>query len=198
MAILKLKNVRLSFPDLFEAVQFEGQGPFSYRAAFLMPEKHAVMLQQADGSFKSTTLRAVIDAITAEAWKGKAGAILKTLWGNPQKCCWYDGNLKEYDGYADNFVLSSSRSLEKGRPVVFDRDRTPLTAADGRPYAGCYVNAAVELWVQDNKYGKGIRSTLRGVQFYKDGDAFTAGTPLNPDEFDDLGADEEEAAADLL
>jgi hypothetical protein len=190
MAIVQLKNARLSFPDLFEAKQFEGQGPFSYRAAFLQPEDQPVYLQQADKSWKATTMAKVIEAVAAEEWKAKAGAISKTLEGNPQKICWYDGALKDYDGYEGNYVLSSSRGQDKGRPLVLDTDKSPLTEKDGKPYAGCYVNATVEVWAQDNKYGKGIRATLRGVQFVKDGDAFSAGTPVSDDEFEEIAAPE--------
>jgi hypothetical protein len=192
MAIVKLLNARLSFPDLFTAVQFEGAGPFSYRAAFLQPEDQPVMLQQADKSWKKTTMGKVIEAVASEAWKAKAAAILKTLEGNPQKCCWYDGNIKEYDGYEGNFVLSASRGQDKGRPLIVDNDKAPLTESDGKPYAGCYVNGTVEIWAQDNKFGKGIRATLRGVQFVKDGDAFSAGTPVSDDDFDEIDAPETE------
>lgn len=191
MSIVQLLNARLSFPDLFEAVQFEGKGPFSYRAAFLQPEDQPVMLQQGDKSWKKTTIAKVIDAVATELWKAKAPAILKSIEGNPQKCCWYDGNIKEYDGYEGNFVLSSTRGQEKGRPLIIDRDKSPLSADDGKPYAGCYVNATVEIWAQDNKWGKGIRATLRGVQFAKDGDAFAAGTPLDDGEFQSIEAPEE-------
>ena len=38
-----------------------------------------------------------------------------------------------------------------------DRDRSPLTEKDSKPYAGCYVNAKLQLWTQDNQHGKGIR-----------------------------------------
>lgn len=192
MAIVKLKGPRLSFPDLFEAKQFEGQGAFSYRAAFLLAEDSTVYVQQPDKSWKATKMAKIIEAVASEAWKAKAAAILKTLEGNPQKCCWYDGNLKSYDGYEDNFVLSATRNQDKGRPLVIDTDKSPLTEKDGKPYAGCYVNATVELWAQDNKYGKAIRATLRGVQFVKDGDAFSAGTPVNEDEFEEIAAPETE------
>ena len=49
--------------------------------------------------------------------------------------------------------------------------------------------AKVEIWAQNNKYGKGIRAELRGVQFYRDGDAFTAGGVAKADEFEDLSVD---------
>jgi hypothetical protein len=52
------------------------------------------------------------------------------------------------------------------------------------------VNGTVEVWAQDNKFGKGIRATLRGVQFVKDGDAFSAGTPVSEDDFDEIEAPE--------
>ena len=71
--------------------------------------------------------------------------------------------------------------------------RTTYTVeADGLPYSGCYVNASIELWAQDNNYGKRINASLRGVQFYRDGDAVAGGGgPASEDEFDDLaeGAD---------
>jgi hypothetical protein len=69
---------------------------------------------------------------------------------------------------------------------VIDRDKTPLTSADGRPYAGCFVNASVELWAQDNNFGKRINASLRGVQFFKDGDAFSGGGAASDDEFDSV------------
>lgn len=191
MAIVKLSIARLSFPDIWEAVQFQGTGPFAYKASFLQSEDQVVHIQTPDG-WKKTTMQKVIDQVAAEQWKAKAASVLKAISGDPQKCCWYDGNLKEYDGYEGNFVLATSRGQDKGRPLIMDADKTPLTEKDGKPYAGCYVNATVEVWAQDNKFGKAIRATLRGIQFVKDGDAFSAGTPVNEDEFDEIEAPETE------
>ncbi len=83
--------------------------------------------------------------------------------------------------------------LTKPRPTVIDRDRTALIQADGRPYAGCYVNAVVDIWAQDNNFGKRINASLSGVQFLRDGDAFAGGGVAAPDDFDDIseGADAE-------
>ena len=81
------------------------------------------------------------------------------------------------------------------RPLVIDKDKSPLTEQDGKPYAGCFVNASVELWAQDNNYGKRINASLRGVQFFKDGDAFAGGGAASEDEFDDIA---EGATADDL
>lgn len=193
MAIVKLSNARLSFPDLFTAVQYEGKGPFNYKASFLIEEGQAVHVQQADKSWKKTTMAAVILQVATEAWKAKAPAILKTIDGQAQKFCWLDGATKAYDGYEGNFVLTASRGQDKGRPMVVNLDKSPLESTDGKPYAGCFVNGTVEIWAQDNGFGKGMRATLRGVQFLRDGDSFSAGAPLDDEDFESIDAPEETA-----
>jgi hypothetical protein len=173
---IKLNNVRLSFPDLFTATQFGGTGPFSYGAAFLF----------APDSATDKAVKAAFNAVAKEKWGAKADAIIKAVQGNPQKCCYYDGNLKDYDGYENNMVLSAKRPQDKGRPLVVDADKSPLQAEDGKPYAGCYVNATVELWPQDNQHGKGMRCTVLGVQFLRDGDRFGGGSQPDTDDFEDI------------
>lgn len=176
-----LRDVRLSFPDLFEAVQYQGQGPHNFRASFLMPPDHP----------SRAAVDAAIQAVAKEAWKDKATGYLSSLTSNSQKCCFFDGSTKTYEGYPGNWVLTAVRDQSKGRPLVVDGQMQPLTVADGKPYAGCYVNASVELWPQDNKYGRGIRCTLLSVQFWRDGDAFGGGSAPTLDDFEALavGAD---------
>jgi hypothetical protein len=174
---IKLTNVRLSFPDLFQAVQYQGQGPFQYRAQFLVPA-NSPMKREIDKA---------IEQVAKEKWGVKAGDILKKAPTSKAGICFIDGDTKEYDGYAGHWALSATRGQDKGRPLVINTDKTPLTAADGKPYAGCYVHASVEIWAQDNGHGKTVRCQLLGVQFYKDGDSFGGGTPPSEDDFDDLG-----------
>lgn len=190
MSIVKLSNARLSFPALFTAEDYEGDGKFKYKASFLIEEDQAVHVQQADKSWKKTTMKAVILQLATDQWKTKAAAVLKTIEGQSQKFCWLDGATKTYDGYDGNFVLTASRGQEKGRPLLVDLDKSPLTEKDGKPYAGCFVNGTVEIWAQDNSFGKGIRATLRGVQFLRDGDSFSAGAPLDDDDFESVDAPE--------
>ena len=78
------------------------------------------------------------------------------------------------------------------RPMVIGTDRAPLTEDDGKPYAGCYVNAIVELWGQDNQFGKRVNANLLAVQFVKDGTPFGNGVTASVDDFDDIDADEED------
>jgi hypothetical protein len=79
---------------------------------------------------------------------------------------------------------------------VYDKNKTFLTEADGKPYAGCYVNCALNIWAQDNQYGRRINAELVSVQFLRDGDAFSGGVRSTGDEYEDLseGADDEAAA----
>jgi len=108
------------------------------------------------------------------------------------KTCFTDGDSKDYNGYADNFALVATRSQDAGRPVVVDRSKHPIAASDGKIYSGCYVNGTVEIWAQDNSFGKGIRATLVNVQFVKDGESFGGVTSATDADLDDLGFDEDE------
>lgn len=173
-----LKNVRLSFPDLFTAKAFQAGDEPKYKATFLVEK----------GSDMEKTIEAAVKQVAKDKWNTKADSVLKSIRNNPNKFCFQDGDSRDYDGYQGMMALSSSN---KARPLLIDRDKTPLTAADGRPYAGCYVNATVELFAYD-KSGNGIAASLKGVQFVKDGDAFGGGAPASPDEFDDLGVEDEE------
>lgn len=176
--IIKLNNVRLAFPELFVAKTFKGEGKPAFSASFIFPKNHP-QIEELEN--------AVIEAADAK-WEGKATAILKTLKAS-DKALIHDGNTKAYDGYAGNLYVSARNDAQ---PLVVDRERSrTLTAADGRPYAGCYVNASLEIYAQDNGYGKRINAKLRAVQFVKDGDAFAAGPPATAEEFDDLSVEEE-------
>lgn len=175
---IKLSNVRLAFPVLFEAKTVNGEGKPAFSASFL--------LDPADPQVK--TLNDAIEQVAKEKWGAKADAILKQMRAQ-DKVCLHDGDLKSnYDGFPGYLYVSSRGAT---RPLVIDKDKTPLSEQDGRPYAGCYVNASVELWSQDNNYGKRVNASLRGVQFFRDGDAFAGGGAASEDEFDDIaeGAD---------
>lgn len=178
---LLLTNVRLAFPVLFEAKQVQGEGKAAYSASFL--------IDPTDPQVKA--INDAIDAVAKDKWSDKAAALLKQMRAQ-DKVALHDGDLKSnYDGYA-GMLFVSARSA--ARPLVIDRNKSPLTESDGRPYAGCYVNASVEFWSQEHpKGGKRVNASLRGVQFLRDGDAFAGGAPASEDEFESLeeGADAE-------
>ncbi|PAV06442.1 hypothetical protein CBG25_06045 [Arsenophonus sp. ENCA] len=145
---IKLNNVRLAFPELFEPSQFSGQGAFRYRANFLIPKSRTELIKE---------IKKGIEAVIKEKWGVKdIEKIYNNICNNPNRFCFQDGDNKEYDGYAGNMYLSASN---KSRPSVFDRNLSPLTAQDGRPYSGCYVNATIEFYAYDNN-GKGVSASF--------------------------------------
>jgi hypothetical protein len=180
-----LKDVRLAFPNLWEPTTVNGEGKPRYSATLLMAQDHPQVEE----------IKRKIESIAKDKWRDKAASILAGLY-KTDKVALHDGDTKaQYDGFSGNLFVASA-AQENAAPTVVDRDRSPLSQRSGRPYAGCYVNASLEFWAQDNAYGKRINCTLRGIQFYADGDSFSAGRPADSDEFEDVsaGADAEDFA----
>lgn len=175
---IMLKNVRLSFADgVFEAKTIPGQegSKPKFNCGVILPPDHPQL----------DDIRAKMQAVARAKWGDKWEGVYKAA-EKQDKLALHDGDLKpNYDGYPGNFFLSPN-SDESAPPTVIDRDRTPLTKRSGRIYSGCYANVSIELWAQDNQYGKRINAQLRGVQFFKDGDAFSAARPADTNEFDDV------------
>ena len=170
-----LKNVRLSFPNLFVATSFAVDAPKKYGATFIVEK----------GTEEHKRILAEIERVATEKWGPKAMGVLESLAAN-NKIALRDGAAKaQLDGFGSDVVFFNTSSQK--RPGVYDRDQTPLTADDGRPYAGCYVNVMVEFWCQDNQFGKRVNAELRGVQFDSDGEPFGGGgRPAAADEFPKL------------
>jgi hypothetical protein len=168
---INLKNVRLSFPSLFQKATFNGEAT-KFEATLLLNKD-----SQADA------IKAIKAAINSKIKDDLKGAKL-----GADKICFKDGDEIDYDGYAGHMSIKASNAK---RPMVIDRDKSPLTEDDGRPYAGCYVNAVIELWAQNNGYGKRINASLLGVQFFKDGETFGDGVSASVDDFDAFGDDDE-------
>lgn len=179
---ITLKNVRLAFSrDLFKAGSMnEGENP-TFSSTFLIPKDDP----------QNKMISDEIARVAKEKWAAKAEINLKALYAG-DRVCHKDGDLKpDFDGFAGCMSLKSSNKVA---PTVIDRDRSKLTESSGRPYAGCYVNANVEIWAQDNGFGKRINAVLRGVQFVRDGDAFTGAPPASADEFEDIAMDHDDLA----
>ena len=163
MPKMMLKNVRLSFPSVFQRAVFEGQEG-KYEATALISKDDTKTKKKIDEA---------IEAAIAEA-KIKVPS---------DKRCLKDGDDSDYDGYEGNWSLKAANGK---RPTVLNRDKTPLTEDDEVIYAGCYVNLVIDFWVQNNKYGKRVNANLYGVQFVKDGEPFGMGPVDVTDDFEDL------------
>jgi hypothetical protein len=213
--IFMLRDVRLSYPKLEEPEYFQGvkQRPDDKRrwsaSYHVGPQSAATRLNekgQVIGKVESakTAIDAALRELAKTQWTGnnekgkpKFEAILASILSDPKGCCWLDGVRKDLDD--GTWILNSHRGEDKGRPLVMDNDKSPIYKADGtlyegkagRVFSGCYVNAQVEFWAQDNKAGKGLRCTLMAIQRLRDGDAFSGGTAPIADAFAEVadGAD---------
>lgn len=182
---IKLTDVRLFFPDLFTAVQFDGQGEFRFGATFGV----------AKGSAMHKLIESTIKEVAKEGWKGKADAMLKSFENNANKYCYMDGDTRTYSGAEGLMVLSARRKKKDGQPLILLADKTKIVEDNGEIYSGCYVNAKVDIWPQTKDY-PGVRCTLLGVQFNRHGDAFSGAAKASDNDFETIteGAD----AADIV
>lgn len=187
MAQIKLK-FRMGFPALFEPDRFDEKGKLMYSVkGIILP-----------GSAEEKLLDATVQEVAKAKWGAKAPAILKAIADDKQKMffmkkdyCNESGD--PYDGFEGNYYLTAKNEVQ---PLIIDKDRTELQKKDGRPYSGCWIVAKIDVYAQDNSFGKGMRASLLGVQFLRDGDAFAGGAKAKVDDFDDLSDTGEDADAD--
>lgn len=175
-----VKDGRLAFPNVWSP--YKG----SFGARIILPPTHKQVV----------LIRKAMMQVANEKWESKGPTYYKAL-EKTDKLCLHDGDTKaEYEGFEGNLFIAAN---SKVRPSVFDQMRNDLTQADGKPYSGCYVNASIEIWAQDNaEYGKRINAQLRGIQFLRDGEAFAGGgQPAGADEFDEIGVEGEPEEEDL-
>lgn len=178
---LKLKSVRLSYPALFEPKAGPEGGDPKYSASLLMDKDN--------NTPEIATMRGAILAVAKAQWGedkvkwNDTGTGLKLLLSTGKvalvKVCLRDGEEKGGTaGYENVMFFSASSKLPV--PMVDKNPAIALTAATGKPYAGCYVNASVRLWAQDNNFGKRVNAQLQAIQFAGDGESFGDG-PVNPE-----------------
>jgi hypothetical protein len=169
-----LKNVRLAFPVLNKPEQFQGEGKPRYSATLLIPK----------GDPQIAEVEKAMRAAAEDKWgPAKADAAVKGLRA-ANKTAFNDGDLKsDYQGFEGNMYVGA-HAQAAAPPRLLDGRKQELPRDTGVIYPGCYVNASVEFWAQDNQYGKRINCSLRGIQFVKDGDSFAAGAPASLDEFE--------------
>jgi hypothetical protein len=172
---VQLKDVRLSYPALWKARAFgkKGEGEPAFSASFIIDPETKIGKRNI----------ALIEEAIEEAKEFK--------WGNSQpklkadKICFRDGDDDEEE--QEGMMVLASRNPK--RPLVLDEDRLETTEADGIIYGGCFVDAIVRIWAQDNEYGKRINGSLEAVKFRRDGEAFGA-RRATADDFDDDDEDE--------
>lgn len=164
---------RLSFEHIFNPSAGPNGGAEKFSAALILEGKNNPQLPK---------IRKAINDVAEAQWGSRAKAELAKLQSQ-DRIFLRDGDNSGRAEYAGHWYFNASN---KTRPLVVDVDKTPLTEADGKPYSGCYVNMLIEVWAMQNEFGKRICASLKGVQFVRDGDAFTNKRPATVDDFEDV------------
>lgn len=172
---------RLAFPQLFVAKEQkndDGTTRLVYQATILITP----------GSLAEAAVKDAQRHVAVEVWGTQGEAMLAALAAK-DKVALHDGAEKaaKYDGFEGMRYVSANSRV---RPTVLDANKSPLVEKDGKPYAGCYVNAIIEIYGQKDhpKGGNRINAQLMGVQFLRDGDSFGGGRAASADDFDDVSA----------
>lgn len=195
---IPLKGPRLSFARLYTPKAFQpGQDP-RYEATYLLDPSdkdgaESIKLVLSTAAKLGQAVHGVVPYEVRKLAAKFAPGLMKPI--DPKvhkpdgiKVAFGDGDEKAYDGYAGMMYVASHNKV---RPAVVNRRREAVVEGeDGAPYSGCYVNAKITLWGQDNQYGKRINANLRSVQFLRPGSAFGIGT-VDPDEEFEALEDEE-------
>jgi len=217
MSVVKFKAVRLFFNDLFVAKEFKQSKSYSASVGIVPGSADdkaivAVNIEAATEKYgaKNAAKRVAAFRPAPNQFPYRDGNTL--TWEGPEGLMVLKGTKQEKSGKP--LVLSSVRysgeelpefvgkfiELHDAKGTAYGRDKdgklvelTDVMDEITVPYSGCYANISVEFYAQDGD-NAGIRCSLRGVQFAKDGDAFAGGSKVSADEFDDdlsAGADAE-------
>lgn len=194
---ITIKHARLAFPHLWEPqVPQNGKGEAACNGNFILDPKKAEEKAELDKVIKT------MQQVATEKWGAKAGDVFKTLKAKGDLCL-HDGSTKaEYDGFEGNFFVSARNKAKpvvvanrkfNGKPIEIDEAGNAFINGERQrdlpfdvkaPYSGCYVDVQVDIWAQDNAFGKRINAKLLAVKFNEDGDAFSGGEGFDENDFD--------------
>lgn len=177
--IIFLSKVRLSFPHIAEPQK--QQGPkgerISYNAEFIMEPNHPGFAE----------FWKVVNEMAVAKWGTNAQAVLAMCQQDRKKRCYGNGEEKinsktfqPYDGYPGHVFISAGRNQ---MPQIIKPDGTAVDPTDTmqcqnlarKMYGGCYVNAAIKPWLQENEHGRAVRCDFVAIQFHSDGTPFGEG-----------------------
>jgi hypothetical protein len=165
-----LKKIQIGFPAL-DVPQSFGEGEPAFGAKFVVKPN----------SEHHKAIQAAMLQVAEDQWKDKAESVLKMLTEDG-KVCFVEKVYRSkktgepYNGFAGAHYLSARNA--KTRPTVFDRtaqEVNDLGEIKRLIHSGAIVNAKVDIWAQDNKWGRRINCSLGGVMFAEAGENFGGG-----------------------
>lgn len=178
--VIYVSNARLSFPRLVEAASPQPGAAPKFTTDLIFPP----------ASDDVSRFMAEVGNVATNKWKEHAASVLQMLQNDRKLRCYGSGSekidkktFKPYVGYEGNTYITASSNADHP-PVIVRTDGTTIDnsntlerqQAARKLYGGCYVNAVIRPWVQDNQFGRAIRCELIAIQFAKDGEAFGEGS----------------------
>ena len=179
--IIYITNARLSFPRLPEPQKTvspeTGKERISYNCELILAPNDPCFAQ----------FMAKVQEMAVARWKEHAVQVLTMVNADRKLRCYGNGaekvnkkTFQPYDGYAGCVYITAGRETP---PQVIQADGKPIDPSNTMAYqqltrgmyGGCYVNAAVKPWLQENKFGRGVRCDLVAIQFTRDGEPFGEG-----------------------
>lgn len=140
---------------------------------------------------------AVVAAMKTAAnglWGTNGPAMYESLKAKHMLCLKEGSVMKPgEEAYAGKLFIAGNA---KKRFTIVGPDKTPVQQGDQfAPYSGCYVNGIIQVWAQDNSWGKRINAQVMGVQFTRHGESLGGGRIASPDDFGVVSAAGADAAA---
>jgi hypothetical protein len=148
--LIKLNDVQIAFPHLFEKKSWEGKTP-QYQCLFLLDKnKHTNEINM---------IKEKIDYLIKENQFNK-----ETI-----RICLQDGDNSGREEYKGHYTICA-KNMDKF-PIVDKDGKTPILPHNDPFYGGCYTSAYITLFPYKHKTGgRGISSNLKSIQFRKDGE----------------------------
>lgn len=164
---IRVYDARLSYPKLFHPDSFSIDQKPKFSASIILKENDPQVEQ----------IREVIEEVKKAQWPRSAPRMARELIR--------DGAEKDQDGYGPGvFFINANNDV---RPKLRGKYKNEeVSEEDGIFYAGCYVDVILQIWAQDNRYGKAINAALLGVQFRRAGEPMAGGRSAKDDDFEDI------------
>ena len=198
-----VKNVRLSFNDLFTPKSINGGDP-KFTGTFICLDDTKLIVTNGKGE-KVTTGHEKLADICDHVLKEKFGKVPAKLdnWvynkadGSTTRDKYVNDDGDFWAGFdEDTWFISAGKRADRckdGKMTVIDQLKNPIAASDGTLFSGCYVNVVLDVYAYDGDSGKGVTASLEGVQLKAKGDPLGMAPIDATSEFDE---EEVEAAED--
>jgi hypothetical protein len=170
--LIKLNDVRLSFPSLFQPKDWKNDAKPRYEATFML-----------DKTIHANEIKLIQEQIDEILTNKK----MKKPTPSSFLICLKDGDAGEREELKGHYYLCAKSN---NRVPLLEKNPKIEVTDENRFYGGCYVSAYIQI-VEYNKTGKGITAYLKSVQFRKDGERFGNSFHDISTAYDSVDTDEE-------